>query len=113
MRRKHEQWLYHLSDRIKTELYFLEVGKKIIVPEQQGSGAFVGTTRNNTGMAEWIIECLEHPELPRRWVHTHPGFNAFFSGTDEEGARRLHRNVGGVVTARVLGSGDAVHEEII
>lgn len=113
MQPKREKILYDLSEKLGIELFVLEVGRKVFVPEQSGQGAYVGTKPGGTLL--WTQAALTDQAAPLTWTHTHPGMGAFFSTTDVSGAWRLRKTVTGEdversVKAVVLGKEGARYE---
>jgi hypothetical protein len=111
VRQKREKQLYDLSERLGIEIYVLEVGRKLFLPEQLGTG---GTVRTKAGATvDWMATALENPTDPLGWTHTHPNMNAFFSSLDEDGAHALYDMVRRPINAVVLGRDAARHTELI
>ena len=107
---RREDVLYALSERLGVEVYLVGVGDRVFLPRQLGTIASVAT--DGQTMAQWVIACIEHPDEMPWWMHTHPGATAWFSPTDEEGARRLYEAVRRPIRAIVLGK-NSRHEELI
>ena len=109
-RTRFEGILYNLSVRLNTEIYVVGVGPHVFLPHQSGSAGFVET--RHTGVAEWVMACLDNPQKLPWWTHTHPRMRAFVSFTDVEGAHALWSAVLKPFRLAVLGE-DSRHEEIV
>lgn len=117
-----EQNLYDLSVRLHTELCVLGVGDWYVVPFQVGGPAYYETTREDTGVAEWVLESIKRPKQTPYWVHTHPGMAPFLSGVgsgglsehnDLRGAWAMWESIGKPYMAVVLGrDGEAVRQRV-
>lgn len=106
-----EAAIYELSDTLGVEVYIVGVGDQVFIPKQQSSPAHVATREG--GLAEWMMACLDNPDEIPWWLHTHPGMPAFFSLTDEDGARELWEAIRKPFFAFVLGENGERHEELI